>query len=187
MPTLSHVTKVFGIRDAKITPMLTDPSGGSATYGTAIDVPGIKSAVVTGNVVTKKLRGDSAPLDQDSYLESIQIKFSYAKENIDVRAGAFGGTASDSGSTPNQIAKWRLLGTDPLFPYYKFEGVANKVALGLGDGHLVAWKCTTTSFPQMGFAEEDYETYEITADCFPRLADGFWLDELFNETAVAIT
>ena len=187
MTVLAHVSKFYGIKDAKITPMLTDPAGGTATYGTAIDVPGIKSALVTGNVVTKKLRGDSAPIDQDSYLESISVKFVYAQESLNVRAAAIGGTTTDTGTTPNQIAKWRLLGTDPLFPYYKFEGLANGVTLGLGDGHLVLWKCKTTSFPALGFTEEDYHTYDIDADVFPRVADSFWIDELFNETAVAIT
>lgn len=187
MPVLTHTTKVYGIKDARITPMVTDPAGGSATYGTSIDVPAIKSAVLTGTIVTKKLRGDSAPQDQDSYLESISVKFTFGKESLDVRAAAFGGTTTDSGTTPAQIAKWRLLGTDPLFPYYKFEGLANRVGLGLGDCHLVLWKCVTSSFPQMGFAEEDYHLYEVNADCFPRVADSFWVDELFNETAVALT
>src|SRR4051812_153595 len=106
MTALAHVSKIYGIKDAKITPMLTDPSGGTATYGTAIDVPAIKSAVVTGNVVTKKLRGDSAPIDQDSYLESISVQFVFGQENLNVRAAAFGGTTTDSGTTPAQIAKW---------------------------------------------------------------------------------
>jgi len=187
MPTLIHVTKFYGIKDARLTPMTADPPGGTATYGTSIDVPGIKSALVTGNVVTKKLRGDSAPIDQDSYLESISVKFTYAQESLNVRAAAVGGTTTDSGTTPNQLARWRLLGTDPLFPYYKFEGLANGVGLGLGDGHLVLWKCKTSSFPAMGFAEEDYQIYEITAEVFPRAADSFWIDELLNETAVAIS
>lgn len=186
MPVLIHVTKIYGTKDAKITPMTADPPGGSAAYGSAIDVPGIKSALVTFGIVTKKLRGDSMPLDQDSYLDSVSVKFVYAKESLDVRSAAVGGTTTDSGTTPNQIAKWRLLGTDSLFPYYKFEAQANTVSLGLADSHLVLWKCKTSSFPQLGMVEEDYHPYEIDAEVFPRSADSFWVDELLMETAAAI-
>jgi len=187
MPVLAHLSKWYGIKDAKITPLLTDPAGGPATYGTAIDVPSIKSALVTGNVVRKKLRGDCSPIDEDAYLESIEVKFVYGQESLNVRAAALGGTTTDSGTTPAQIARWRLLGTDPLFPYYKFEGVTCSTTVGIGDAHLVLWKCKTVSFPAMGFADEDYHTYEVDAAAFPRIADSFWVDELYNETAVAIT
>lgn len=186
MPVLTHISKFYGVRDAKLTPMTADPLSGTATYGTAIDVPGIKSAIVTGTVKTVKLRGDHGPLDSDSVLENLSVRFTYAKESLNLRAATIGGAASDSGTTPAQIAKWRLLGTDTMFPYYKFEALAAGVDLGLGDGHIVLYKCKTTSFPPMGMAEEDYQTFEVDADVYPRLADAFWIDELFNETLVPL-
>src|SRR5436305_7485969 len=115
MPALSHVTKVYATKHARVTPMTADPASGTATYGTSIRVPGVKTVVLTGAVSNKELHGDHQLLDVDSFLQSLSVKFSHAKENMDMRAAIVGGTVTDSGTTPNQIARWRLLGTDSLF------------------------------------------------------------------------
>jgi hypothetical protein len=187
MPVLTHISKFYAVKDAAVFPMTADPAAGTATYGTKVDIPGIKSVTISGTVKTVELHGDHTLMDSDSVLEKLQVTFHHAKESFSVRATILGGTPSDSGSTPAQIAKWRLLGTDTLFPYYKFEAQAAGVDLGLGDGHLVLWKCKTSNFPNIGLAEDDYETFNVDAYVIPRLADAFWLDVLFNETAVAIS
>ncbi len=63
---LSHISRLFAVADAKISKMLTDPPGGAATYGPAVDVPGIKSLPVDFDFVTADLTGDNRRLDQES-------------------------------------------------------------------------------------------------------------------------
>lgn len=186
MPAVAHTTKLYAVKDAKLTPMTADPAGGTATYGTAIDVPGIKSVAIGGRVKTVELHGDHTLLDSDNVLEVITVTFNYAKESMALRAAALGGTVTDTGTTPNQIAKWRLLATDAMFPYFKFEASPAGVDLGIGDGHIVLYKCKINDFPQLGLAEDDYQTFSVPGFAIPRQADNVWIDVILNETASAI-
>lgn len=185
--TLSHTTKVYAVKDAKISLMTADPAGGTATYGSAKDVPGIKTVGIAGSLKSAELHGDHTLMDTDEVLEKITFTFSHAKQNIDNLAIILGGTVSDSGTTPNQIAKWALLGTDSLFNYFKLEAQCYSVDTIGGDGHLVLWKCKISSFPGLGMAEDDYQTFTVEGYALPRNADAKWIDFLVNESAVAIS
>src|SRR4051812_8582671 len=115
---LSHVTKVFAMRDAKIYKLLTDPSGSAYTYGSAVDVRGMKSCVMTKVYESKQLRGDNQLLDKQGILMDVQLKIGYAKLAFDVEAILTGATVTDSGSTPNQKVTLANLPTD-VIPYWK--------------------------------------------------------------------
>lgn len=184
---LAHYSKWFAVKDAKVAKMLTDPVGGPATYATAVDLPAIKGVSVGYTVETVDLTGDFSLVDTDSILRKLTLSFTFGKESMDARAAIFGGTVSDSGTTPNQIAKWRLLGTDTLFPFFKFEAQAVSVDAVGGDGHLLLYKCKTSTPPPLGMTEDNYQPFTTEAVAVPRIADSFWIDELINETAVAIS
>jgi hypothetical protein len=182
---LSHVSKSYGTRDAKIAPLTADPAGGTATYGALIDVPGIKSVTIGGSVNEKQLRGDHQLLDTEAIIEDITITFDYAKLSQDVLDVLMGGTITDAGTTPTQTATYALLGTDSP-GYFRFEAqVAAADTVG-GDVHLVLYKCKITGIPDIGTAEEDFKTFSVSARAVPRLADSKWMDVVFNETAAAI-
>lgn len=184
---IQHFTKWFAVDDAKIAKMTADPAGGSAAYATGIDVPGIKTMQLSGSVDTKVLRGDNQKLDQNSILSDLAIHVEHAKVHLDVLSILLGSTVTDSGTTPNQKAVLDLLGTD-RFPYWKIEGKtpADGVDLIGGDGHLFVWKAQLSSFPDLGFAEEDYRIVSFDASCSPRVADNKWIQALLNETAGAL-
>ena len=184
---LAHFSKLYGTKDAKIAKLLTDPSGGSATYGTSIDVPGIKSVVLGGDIEVKELRGDNVLLDTDSSLSNITVTFNYAKLQLDALAVMLGGAVADSGVTPNQIAKWSLLGTDTLFANFKFSAQVFSTDFPGGDAIIELYKCKISSFPEMGTEEEDYQLLSQDATVVPRLADAKWLDISFRETTAALT
>lgn len=184
---LSHVTKVFGVNDAKIAKLTADPAGGSATYATSVDVPGIKSVTISGEITTVDLRGDHTLLDSDSTLQNVTVGFEYAKLSLDALVVWLGGTVSDSGTTPDQIAKLAMLGTDTLLAnYWKFEAKTVSADTVGGDVHLVLYKCKLTSFPELGTAEEDYQTFSVEARAVPRLADSKWIDIEARETIAAL-
>jgi hypothetical protein len=183
---LSHITKVFATKDAKVSKLTADPAGGSTTYATSIDVPGIKSVTISGTLDTKTLRGDQVLLDSDTVLTDITVAFEYAKLNEDLLPVWVGGAVADSGTTPNQKAEWSLLGTDTLFPSWKFEAQVVSVDTPGGDMHLILWKCKLSDFPSIGTAEDDYQTFSTAGIASPRLSDNKWINLPLNETAVAI-
>jgi hypothetical protein len=185
---ISHVTKVFGVNDAKISKITADPAGGTTTYATAVDVPGIKSVTISGEINTVDLRGDHSLLDSDSTLQNISLNFEYAKLPLDALVVMLGGTVTDTGTTPSQVAKLALLGTDVLLANtWKFEARTVSADTVGGDVHFVLYKCRLASFPEMGTAEEDYLTFSVEGRCFPRLSDSKWIDVVLNETLAAIS
>jgi hypothetical protein len=187
MPT-QRFTKVYGIQDAKISPLTADPAGGTPTYGTSIDVPGIKTFEVSGDVEVKSLRGDNTKLASNSSLSNVQVSVSHAKVSLDVLMAILGGTVTDSGTGTAESARWDLKGADATFPAFKLEGVTppNGTDLIGGDFHVVLHKLTLSSFPDLGFAEEDYRIASFTADADPLASTDDWISIVLNETAVAI-
>lgn len=184
---LSHVTKVFATKDAKVSPLTADPAGGTTTYGTAIDVPGIRSVSLGGDITTVELRGDQTLLDSDSVLNNITVSFEYAKLSLDVLDVMLGGAVADGGSGSTETGTWSLLGTDTLFPTFKFEAQVVSTDNPGGDLHIVMYKCKLSDFPEVGTELDDYQTFTAAATCSPRLSDSKWMDLVINETAVAIS
>jgi hypothetical protein len=174
------------MRDAKVYKMLTDPAGGAYTYGAAVDVPGMKACVVTKVYESKILRGDNVLLSKHGILMDITIKIGYAKLSFDVEAVLTGATVADSGSAPNQKVTLSVLPGD-VIPYWKLEAACVSVDTPGGDIHLVAYKCVVTGNLDTGFAEEDYQLQGFEASAVPTIGTPLkWLDEVANETAVAI-
>ncbi|KRV48782.1 phage tail protein [Wenjunlia vitaminophila] len=186
---LSRVTKIYSVQDAKISALTADPSGGSPTYGTPIDVPGIQEMTITGEIEVKTLRGDNTKLATNSALTNVQVSVTHAKLSLDVLAAILGGAVTDSGTTPAQKTAWTLSSDDATLPPFKLEGVTppNAVDIVGGDLHWVLHKLTLSSFPEVGFANEDFRVVSFTADADPLLSTGEWITATLNETASAIT
>lgn len=182
---ISHETKWYGVNDAKIAKLTADPAGGAATYGTLIDVPGIKSVGITGDVNSVELRGDGKRLDQSSVLSGLSLTFEGAKQSIDVLVATVGGTVVDAGTGSTETVTYTLLGSD-VMNYFKFEAQTLGVDTISGDGHLLLHKCILSSAPALGMAEEDYQTSSIEAVAMPLLSTDKLLTAVLNETAAAI-
>jgi hypothetical protein len=179
---------LFAVSDCKISKLTADPAGGTATYATAVDVPGIKTMSIGGDVNTVELRGDNQSLDQNSVLGSLTVSVEHAKISLDVLDVLLGTTTTDSGTTPNMIATTVLLGTNTM-NYFKIEGKTPTAGADTvtGDLHFVLHKCILSSFPDLGLAEEDYQTVSFEAVAIPLLANAKSLSIVANETAVVIS
>lgn len=185
---LSHVSKVFAVRDAKIRKITADPSGGTTTLAASVDVPGIKTVTIGGDINTAELRGDNTRLDFQSVLGGISVEFEYAKLQLDALPVLLGGAVVDSGTTPNQLATFGLTSANAAFSYFEFEAQAISADTIGGDATMRLYKCILDSFPDgLGMAEEDYMTYTVSAQALPRLSDNKWLDVVLRETAAALT
>lgn len=191
MPVLAGPTKRFAVDDAKVAKITADPVGGSTTYATSVDVPGIKSVTISIDITEKELRGDNKLLDTDVVYAKATGTFNYAKGSHDLHAVLLGATKTDAGTTPNQTSTLALLGTNRPNAF-KFEaktptGGADPSGLVTGDEHLVLYKCKITGFGGYGFAEEDYQTFSVPFVAYGRLSDDKWIDDVLNETTVAIS
>ncbi|MFE3169332.1 phage tail protein [Streptomyces sp. NPDC059224] len=188
MPTLTRVTKLYSVVDAKIAALTADPSTGSPTYATVIDVPGIQTMEISGDVETKQLRGDNTKLDSNSTVSNIQVKVDHARLSLDVLVAILGGTVTDSGTTPAQKTVWDLTAATATLPPFKLEGVTPAGGTDLigGDLHWTLHKLNLSAFPDLGFAQEDYRIVSFTADASPLISNGKWISATLNETAAAI-
>lgn len=183
---LVHVTKSFGFKDAKIYPLTADTAG-SLTYGTGVDVPGVKTLEVSGDIEKKELRGDNTLLDIFSVLKNVNCKLTHAKLNLDMLAASLGNAVVDTGTTPNQKATWSL--TSASAPkYWKIEGATPVDGVDFigGDLHILFYKSILSSFPGVGFAEEDYQIPGLEFGTVSTINNGKWMDVVANETAVAL-
>lgn len=178
--TLTHVSKVFAVRDGKIRPMIAD-NGGATTYATALDVPGLKSVGISGDVNTKELRGDNALLDSQTTITSLKVEFEFAKIDLDVLKSVAGGAVVDSGVTPNQVASWQM-GGQTLLPYFGFECLSIGADTIGGSVGFRFPKVVLNGFPDLGLAEEDFQTVKIGGAPIPALSGKPWIEVFLHET-----
>lgn len=183
---ITHTHKLYSTADAQVSKLLTDPAGGSATYGALTDVPGIKTVGLGFELNTVSLTGDNKELETDTTLRAVTVAFSHAKVSYDALAVFLGGTVTDSGTTPAQIARFRRLGADVL-PYFKFEAKTPTSGVDTigGDAHIVVYKGKVTDY-SIPFAEQDYAIMTGTFRGVARISDDLFWDILTNETSLAI-
>jgi len=83
--TLAKSSGVFGVKNLKVTKLLTDEEGSAPTYdATAISIPGIKSLKMTKKTKDVESRGDERLRDRESFFESLDI--SWENEEISMEA-----------------------------------------------------------------------------------------------------
>lgn len=180
-----RVFKVFAVEDCKIRKVLTDPDGGPATYGPAIDVPGIKNVTISGDVNTVQLRGDNRALESDTTLTGLTASFDHAKFSMDVLEVLLGGTTAASGVAPNTVQTFTLP-ADATFGDFVLEAKTPRYSDG-SDVHVRLGKLKLSSFPEFGMVEEDYKTAEgVESSITPLASTGNWFAIISNETAVDI-
>jgi hypothetical protein len=188
---VTHVSKVFAVKDCKVAKVTADVSGGTTTYATSIDVPGIKQVKIEGDVETKSLRGDNSLLDSDTVLTNVSATLQHAKISLDALAMMLSQTVTDSGTTPNQKAVLDIFGGSAagavVIAPFKLSAISATADPVAGNVGFELWKCVLASFPGMGLDEEDYRIGDFKVNAMPRLSDGKWLSPSINETALVLT
>lgn len=174
-------THVFGAADAKISPLTSD-SGLAPVYGTAIDVPGLKSIEIKGSSSTKELRGDNQPLESISILESIEVTLNFAKWDPSIYAIMTGSVVTeDAGSY--RVAMGATSKPQP----FKVQAISAGATGSASNVDIIIYKLTATDLPDMvGLAEEDFKTVSVTCKAVPLASTGEWLEWGYNETAITL-
>jgi hypothetical protein len=181
-----HVAALLSVTDAKIHQLLTDPAGGTATYGSAIDIPDMTGVTLSGDTDIKERRGDGVVRDSRQILTGVTLAFTNTALPLDALAVIQGGTVVDSGSGTSEVATYTLSkGNTPK--YLKFEAQCTDAGTGLGDFHLVAYKCKLTNFVEIGLTDDDFQTYSWELGVVARDSDDKYYDLVLNETVAAIS
>lgn len=185
---LTHTTPVFSVDNASWTPLLTDTVGGTATYGTKIDIPGIQMVALDPNLLVKELFGDNAIIALATKARSFGFKCGSAKLSLDLVASLMGGTVTDTGITPAMKATYTVLNSDSA-KYGKLEyrvlGVELPGTAGGGDLHFVGLKCKLSGL-SMAAQMEDFAPVSFDVTAIQRSSDGKMIEIVANEVAVAI-
>src|SRR6185295_3376890 len=111
---LTPVTRVFGVKELKIYPLLTDPVGGTATYGTGVALTGATTLTLNGTIESKYLKGDSVILDGDAVWDQLDGTVEYRKLSLDVLQVLLSTVEVTAGTTPNQTVTYTIKSSDTL-------------------------------------------------------------------------
>ena len=111
---LKTVTKLFGVDDAKLFPVLTDTED-EFTCGEGIDLPGVRQISLTYEIEEKNLTGDEKVLDVSNKIKSITFNMEYAKLSLEVLAQLTGGSYSKTGTGDDEVGKFTFGGVVIVF------------------------------------------------------------------------
>lgn len=149
---LAHETVVYDVHDTKVYPMLSDAVGASPTYGAAVDVPGITELSVDPNIVSAELKGDGKLIAKKGRTDRVNGSATYGKLSLNALQVLQGGTVGDTASTQ---AGYRLSGPAPL-PYFKLEAKIEDADIGIGDIHVVVFKCQITGGTLLSTSSDNF-------------------------------
>lgn len=175
-------TYVFGAADAKISPLTSD-SGTAPVYGTAIDVPGLKSISVTGKSSIKELKGDERTIAKISKLDSVEVELEFAEWSPQLFS-IFTGADLELGEGNDYSV---TLGALSKGSYFKIEAVSLGASGAGSNVSIVLPKLICTELPDMiGLSESDFKTVKISAEALPTISSSEWIQFNYNSTAVEL-
>lgn len=190
MPT-THVSKVFAVKDARIARLTADVVGSAPTYAASVDVPGIKSVTISGDITTAELRGDNQRLDFNALLSGISVEFEHAKLSLDalnvLTGSAITDTAETAAGAGDSTARLGINSNDK-FNYFRFQAVSAGADPLAGDVLFTLHKVILSEFPDLGMAEEDYQTFTVSGAALPIVGTpaGAWVDVTIRDKTAAL-
>jgi hypothetical protein len=179
--------KMIELSDVMVSELTAD-AGAAPTYATGKPLTGLVKMGVKPVLASAELEGDGQTLDVYAKAKGAEVDLELAVMNMDVFCTMLGITKGTSGSTPNQVATMGF-GVTNKPKFFKIEGRWTYPGLGLGDVHLVAFKCKVTdpSAIEVEDANGKFGTMKIKAKAVPAVSNGKIFDVVANETAVALT
>jgi hypothetical protein len=180
--------KLMELKDAKIFKLTTDTVA-TLAYATATELEGITKILVSPKPETKKLIGDSETKDIYQRITEIEFSGEMSFLSLDVLAIMFGGVVSQTGTTPNQVAKWSFTPANARSSYFKIVGKWDYAGDGLADAHVTLFKCKITEVPELELpdASGNFGTIKFKGIAVPTKHAGEWYDIELHEAATPIT
>jgi hypothetical protein len=167
----------YGLRDVRLTPI--DAAG---TLGTPVDLPAARVFSFSEAEDFETLRGDDGVVA----IRGKGATVSWNLESGGVSMAAWqvlsGGALTTTGTTPNQIRRYRKLGTDTK-PYFKAEG--QSFSDSGGDVHGVLYKARASDTLEGEFSDGTFFLTKAGGTGIPDL-NNILYDFVQNETATTI-
>ena len=179
--------KMMELRDAKIAKLVTD-NATAPTYGTSVDLEGMTKITITPKTDSKKLYGDSVLKDIYQKVTEVELDVECSFLTLEALEIAIGGSIASTGVTPNQKTTYSLKGDDASPGYFKIEGQWTYAGDGIGDAHVVLYKCKVTDPPvvEVNDASGNFGTMKFKAIAIPASSNDSWYDIVLNETKTDI-
>lgn len=187
MPLQTTSIKLMELSDVAIAQLLTDATT-APTYGTSVNLNGSSKLQISPKTDTKKLHGDSLLLDVYQRTTEIELNVEFALLSLDALKVMMGGDYASTGTTPNQKVTYSLKGTDTAPPYFKIEGQWTYAGEGIGDAHVVLYKCKATDLPdiEVNDANGNFGQVKMKGLALPCVSNSSWFDIVINETKTTI-
>lgn len=178
--------KLLELEDVKVFKMTADADT-APTYEAPVDIPGITKIAIAPKIENKKLQGDSKLLDVYSKVTEIELDIEFAELSLEAMKVLVGGEVTVSGTAPDQAATYALKPGTATAPYFKLEGRWLYAGDGIGDVHVVFYKCKVSDINfEVNDASGNFGTVKAKAFAIPCESDDSWFDIKVNETAKPI-
>lgn len=180
----------FDVADCKVSPLTADPTGGTTTWGTAVDVPGITEVSLEPNFITNELKGDGgAVLSKKGRIDRLNFSSTYGELSQDVLVVLLGGSVTASGSGDSEIGTLNL--TDASLPYFKVQFLITDLETGsdaLAGVHVTLQKCQLTGGSLVSGSTDTFNQPTFTAEAIkPKGAATQFGSIVFSEAAVTLS
>lgn len=133
---LTTIPLPYGIRDIKLT-AYTDTAG-TTLSGSSVDLPNGRTLSFSETEDFEELRGDDKVVATRGKGAQVDWELEGGGISLEAVKIMYGGTVTETGTTPNQIKTFKKLSTDSR-PYFKIEGQA--ISDSGGDLHCILYRC----------------------------------------------
>jgi hypothetical protein len=165
---------LYDVSDAAVYP-ITAPGDADTppSYGTGVDVPGIRTVTLGPTYESNSLRGDGRTIDKRTKLTAVSLTFGYGKLAPDVLAVVDGGTATTVGTGASTVTEYRRMADDQV-PYFGFVGQVTEVDDPTGSALLVVAYAKIEDGTLFGSETDSYGEPEFSAEAVPTPSGFLW-------------
>jgi len=177
---IAFIPLPYGLRDVRITPMIP----GSETLGTAVDLPNARTFSFSEAEDFAELRGDDGLVAIHGQGPAVDWSLEGGGISYEAVRAMFGGTITETGTTPNQIKTFQKTGAD-IRPYFQVEG--QSISDSGGDFHCVLFKARCTGELAGEMSDGNFWLTGASGRALPKTnSQGLLYKFVQNETATAI-
>lgn len=175
---LTTIPLPFGLREIKVSPLTNE------TPGTSVKFPNARTLSFSEAEDFEELRGDDGVVTVRGLGATVDWEIEGGGYSFEAVKIMFGGTLTETGTTPAQVKKLSKKDTDAR-PFFKAEG--QSISDSGGDWHTVLFKCRSTGELSGEQADGAFWLTGASGRALARSSDRVIYEFVQNETAVAIT
>lgn len=174
---LADTALPFGLRDVSVRVLAGE------TPGTAVDFPNARTFSFSEAEDYEELRGDDGVVAVHGLGATVDWELEGGGVNFAALKAIFGGTVTESGTTPN-IKETYDKASDDQRPYFQVEGQA--ISDAGGDFHVVLYKCRSTGELSGEMADGSFWLTGASGQAIGRASDKKLYSFIHNETETPI-